>query len=56
MAAFLLFCRNLTYKKIGNILNGRDHTTVISGYNKIADDIETNEQIKMAVETILKKV
>ncbi len=47
---------NLTYKKIGNILNGRDHTTVISGYNKIADDIETNEQIKMAVETILKKV
>lgn len=47
---------NLTYKKIGNILNGRDHTTVMSGYNKIAEDIETNEEVKMAVETILKKV
>ena len=47
---------NLTYKKIGNILNGRDHTTVMSGYNKIADDIKTNEELKMAVEAVLKKV
>ncbi len=57
IAMYILKTRyNLTYKKIGNILNGRDHTTVMSGYNKIADDIKTNEELKMAVEAVLKKV
>jgi len=57
IAMYILKTRyNLTYKKIGNILNGRDHTTVMSGYNKICDDIKTNEELKMAVDAILKKV
>ena len=47
---------HLTYNKIGNILNGRDHTTVMSGCNKIATEIKTNEELKMAIEAILKKV
>ena len=47
---------NLTYQKIGSILNGRDHTTIMNGCKKIEDEIQTSEQLKMAVETILKKL
>lgn len=47
---------NLTYSKIGSILNGRDHTTVMNGCNRIEEEIKTNSQLKMAIETILKKV
>ena len=47
---------HLTYNKIGNILNGRDHTTVMSGCTKISNEIKTNDELKMAIEAILKKV
>lgn len=46
----------LTYSKIGAILNGRDHTTVMNGCNKIENDLKSNEQLKMAIDAILKKV
>lgn len=47
---------NLTYSKIGSILNGRDHTTIMNGCNKIEDEIKSNTQLKLAIDTILKKV
>ena len=47
---------DLTYAKIGSILNGRDHTTIMNGCNKIESEINTDSQLKMAIETILKKV
>lgn len=47
---------NLTYAKIGNILNGRDHTTVMNGCSKIEDELKTNEELKLAVDSILKKL
>ena len=47
---------NLTYSRIGSILNGRDHTTIMNGCKKIEDEMQSNEQIKMAVEMILKKL
>ena len=47
---------DLSYSKIGSILNGMNHTSVMSGYNKIAAELETNEELKMAIESILKKV
>ncbi|MBE6136812.1 MAG: chromosomal replication initiator protein DnaA [Erysipelotrichaceae bacterium] len=46
----------LTYSRIGSILNGRDHTTIMNGCNKIEQDLKTNEQLKMAIDSILKKV
>ena len=46
----------LTYSRIGSILNGRDHTTVMNGCTKIANDIKTNPELKMAIDSILKKV
>lgn len=47
---------DLTYAKIGSILNGRDHTTIMNGCNKIESELNTDEQLKMAIDTILKKV
>lgn len=47
---------NLTYAKIGKILNGRDHATIMNGVKKISDDLEINEELKIAIDTILKKV
>ena len=46
----------LTYSRIGSILNGRDHTTIMNGCNKIENDLNSNEQLKMAIDSILKKV
>ncbi|MGM9971631.1 MAG: chromosomal replication initiator protein DnaA [Anaeroplasmataceae bacterium] len=47
---------NLPYKKIGTILGGKDHSTVMSGCAKIEQEIETNKDTKLAVETLVKKL
>lgn len=47
---------DLPYKKIGNLLGNRDHSTVMSGYKKIEQDLKTNKEIKLAIETINKKI
>lgn len=46
----------LTYSKIGSILNGRDHTTIMNGCNRIEEELKTDAQLKMAIDSILKKV
>ncbi len=46
----------LKYEKIGSIFNGKHHTTIMSGCKKIEEQVKTNNQLKMAIETILKKV
>lgn len=45
-----------TYSKIGAILNGRDHTTIINGCTKIEEELKTNQELKMAINIILKKL
>ncbi len=45
-----------TYSKIGVIFNGRDHTTVMNGCNKIEEELKTNSELKLAINTILKKI
>ena len=47
---------NLNYSRIGKILNGRDHSSIMNGYNKIINDLSTNEELKMAVDSIMKKL
>ncbi|HEY7356377.1 MAG TPA: helix-turn-helix domain-containing protein, partial [Ktedonobacterales bacterium] len=37
---------------IGNELGGRDHTTAIHGYEKIAEDIKNNPTLKREIEAI----
>lgn len=46
---------NLTNKEIGNIFNGRDHSTVMHACNKIADDLKVNKELRNMVDAILKK-
>ncbi len=46
----------LTYSKIGAIFNGRDHTTVMNGCQKIEGELGSNGELKMAVDSILKKI
>lgn len=48
---------DLSYSKIGSILNGRDHSTIINGCNKIENDLKNNQElIVKSVEAILKKL
>ena len=47
---------NSTLDGIGKLLNGRDHTTVLHGYNKIDEDIKTDEKLANDIETIKKKI
>lgn len=47
---------NLKYKKIGELMGGKDHSTVMSGCAKIEQDIKTNIDLKMAIESLIKKL
>lgn len=47
---------DLTYSKIASVLNRKDHTTVMNGCTKIEEELKTNLELKMAIDTILKKI
>ena len=46
----------LAYKKIGSFFGGKDHSTVMSSVEKIENEIKVNPDVKLAVDTIIKKV
>jgi len=43
---------NSSYPTIGNELGGRDHTTAIHAFNKIAREINDNEKLKQDLDSI----
>ena len=43
---------DLSYEEIGRALGGRDHTTIIHNYRKIAHECETNPQTAQTLETL----
>ena len=45
----------LTLKRIGQIFD-KDHTSIMNGCNKIENELKTNKQIQMAVDSIVKKI
>lgn len=45
-----------TQKTIGQALGGRDHTTIIHGRDKISEDLEHNEALKVELEMLKKKI
>ena len=47
---------DLPYKRIGELFGNRDHSTVLSACEKIENEIKINNEMKLAVENILKKV
>ena len=55
----MFLCKTMTetpLDSIGALLGGRDHSTIIHGINKIAEEYETNSQTKNLIETIKKKI
>lgn len=47
---------NLPYKKIGVLFGDRDHSTVLAACEKIENELKTNHDLKIAIETINKKI
>lgn len=45
-----------TYKKIGEILGGRDHTTIMHGAEKIEHELQSNDSTSRLISTIKKKL
>jgi len=48
----IYLCRKLTtesFPKIGTYFGGRDHSTIISSYQKIEKELKTNDQLKVVI-------
>ena len=53
----IYLCRTLaneSFPKIGTHFGGRDHSTIMSSYNKIEKDLKTNEQLKVVINDLKK--
>ena len=48
--------RDLALDSIGQLVGGRDDSTIIHGIKKIADEYESNENTRNLIETIKKKI
>lgn len=55
----MYLCRELTdtsYDEIGKAIGGRDHSTVMHGYEAISSDLSTNPTLKDDINNIKKKI
>lgn len=56
----IYLCRDLiqdiTQEKIGEYLGGRDHSTILHGYNKIDKDMKINKHTKENIEELKKRL
>jgi len=55
----IYLCRTLaneSFPKIGTYFGGRDHSTIMSSYNKIQNDLKTNDQLKVVIQEIKQKL
>lgn len=55
----MYLCRDMTgtaLKAIGTILGKRDHSTVIHGADKIADEIKKNDTLRSTIDILKKKI
>ena len=55
----MYLCREMTdvpLVTVGELLGGRDHSTVIHGCDRISTDLRTNEQLQSTIENLRKKI
>ncbi len=55
----MYLCKNMTdasLETIGKAVGGRDHSTVVHGIKKVADDISVDKSVERTVTTIRKKI
>ncbi len=55
----MYLCKNMTdhpLDSIGQLLGGRDHSTIIHGIKKVSDEMMIDENFRQTVETVRKKI
>ncbi|MDO4633523.1 MAG: chromosomal replication initiator protein DnaA [Eubacteriales bacterium] len=55
----MYLCREMTqtqFKEIGNLLGGKDHSTVIHGCGKVEDEMKYNENLRNTIDILIKKI
>jgi chromosomal replication initiator protein len=55
----MYLCKEMTdspLTAIGSLLGGRDHATIIHGANKVSEDIQKDEDLKLQIDSIKKKI
>ena len=55
----MYLCKQMTdspLEAIGSLLGGRDHSTIIHGANKVADEYKRNDEYKKQIDSIMKKI
>lgn len=55
----IYLCRELakeSFPKIGTHFGGRDHSTIMSSHTKIANDLKTNEQLKIVINELKQRL
>ena len=55
----MYFCRyllDISYKNIGVLMGGRDHSTVMHGVTKIEEELKSNETMVNTIDVIRKKI
>ena len=55
----MYLCRSMTataYQNIADLLNKKDHTTIIHGVEKIEEKLKVDEDLRTKIETIKKKI
>ena len=55
----IYLCRELakeSFPKIGTYFGGRDHSTIMSSHTKIANDLKTNDQLKIVINELKQRL
>jgi len=55
----IYLCRvttNESFPKMGTYFGGRDHSTIISAYQKIENDLKTNYQLQTVISELKKRI
>ena len=47
---------NDSFPKMGTYFGGRDHSTIISAYQKIEKELKTNIQLQTVIENLKKRI
>ena len=47
---------NDSFPKMGTYFGGRDHSTIISAYQKIEKELKTNIQLQTVIEELKKRI
>ena len=47
---------NESFPKMGTYFGGRDHSTIISAYQKIEKDLKTNSQLQTVIKELKSRI